>query len=72
MLKILDECELNSFDYDQSEKLVRKAFVYSKNLDSIQLIYFHKKIKKNSLIMKQDREIWSILTKTDQFKMVYI
>lgn len=53
MLKILDESELTSFDYDQSEKLVRKAFVYSKNLDST-----INKLPKNGFKNKLDFEIW--------------
>ena len=34
MLKLLEESNLQSFNYDQSEELVRKAFVYGKNLDT--------------------------------------
>ena len=34
MLKLLNDSELRSFNYDQAEELVRKAFVYGKNLDT--------------------------------------
>lgn len=34
MLKILDESPLQVFSYDDAEKIVRKAFVYNKNLDT--------------------------------------
>ena len=53
MLKILEESELKTFDYDQSEKLVRKAFVYSKNLDTT-----INKLPKNGFKNKLDFENW--------------
>ena len=34
MLNLLNDSELRSFNYDQAEELVRKAFVYGKNLDT--------------------------------------
>lgn len=53
MLKILEQSELTSFDYDQSERLVRKAFVYNKNLDST-----INKLPKDGFKNKLDFEIW--------------
>lgn len=53
MLKLLEKSELTSFDYDQSETLVRKAFTYGKNLDST-----INKIPKEGFKNKLDFETW--------------
>ena len=53
MLKLLEESKLTSFNYDQSEKLVRNAFVYSKNLDTT-----INKLPKNGFKNKLDFENW--------------
>ena len=53
MLKILDESPLSTFNYDESEQLVRKAFVYGKNLDTT-----INKLPKNGFKHKIDFENW--------------
>lgn len=53
MLKLLRESELTEFDYDQAEELVRKAFVYNKNLDTT-----INKLPKNGFSTKFDFETW--------------
>ena len=53
MLKLLEESELTTFNYDDSEKLVRKAFVYGKNLDST-----INKLPKNGFKDKYEFEKW--------------
>ena len=53
MLKLLQQSELTSFNYDQSENLVRKAFIYSKNLDTT-----INKLPKEGFKNKLDFEIW--------------
>lgn len=53
MLKILEQSDLKSFNYDESEKIVRKAFIYGKNLDST-----INKIPREGFKNKIDFEIW--------------
>ena len=53
MLKLLNESELRSFNYDQAEELVRKAFVYGKNLDTT-----INKLPKDGFATKLDFETW--------------
>jgi len=53
MLNLLNESELRSFNYDQAEELVRKAFVYGKNLDTT-----INKLPKEGFATKFDFETW--------------
>lgn len=53
MLKLLKESELTEFNYDEAEELVRKAFVYNKNLDTT-----INKLPKNGFSTKFDFETW--------------
>ena len=53
MLKLLRESELTEFNYDEAEELVRKAFVYNKNLDTT-----INKLPKNGFQTKFDFETW--------------
>lgn len=53
MLKLLRESELTEFNYDEAEELVRKAFVYNKNLDTT-----INKLPKNGFSTKFDFETW--------------
>jgi RNA polymerase sigma factor (sigma-70 family) len=53
MLKLLNESELRTFNYDQAEELVRKAFVYGKNLDTT-----INKLPKEGFTTKFDFETW--------------
>ena len=53
MLKLLDESKLKNFNYDQAEELVRKAFVYGKNLDTT-----INKLPKDGFQTKLDFENW--------------
>ena len=53
MLKILEESPLQYFTYDDAEKLVRKAFVYNKNLDTT-----INKLPKDGFNTKIDFEKW--------------
>ena len=53
MLKLLRESELKEFNYDEAEELVRKAFVYNKNLDTT-----INKLPKNGFSTKFDFETW--------------
>lgn len=53
MLKLIDESPLHKFDYDQSESLVRQAFLYSKNLDTT-----INKLPREGFSSKLDFENW--------------
>lgn len=53
MLKLIDESPLHKFDYDQSETLVRQAFLYSKNLDTT-----INKLPREGFSSKLDFENW--------------
>jgi len=53
MLNLLNESQLRSFNYDQAEELVRKAFVYGKNLDTT-----INKLPKEGFATKFDFESW--------------